>query len=466
VRRWIWLLVWAGGVALLGGCQASVTPGASTKTTFDRLYELQHPVNAYVDKAFFAKTPRRVALLPLVYRPRPSLLGGNGEVASSGEEAGGRTSPGPRPKNAGGDREPSGGGQAAGSAPGGFSPDAELVRRAFYGHFATLAFSDVDIHEVDRKLHEAGIVTPEQLAGADPKWLGDLLGADALIYGSVHEISLAYVVLYSQIAVGVSLRLVSAEDGKTLWSVDDIRRNHKIHPAFGPVGLVTGAIKSGLDLRPINITRTAEDLSRDIVQTFPTRASWAHLATEPFEILAVEADDPNGHKRFGDVIRLRVSATPGRRAWFDLSPLVRNVPLREEEPGLYTGRYVVREGVDLSGPTVTVYLGPTDSPQYFRWARKRLKLRIDSLPPHPPTSLRARREGQGLLLLWAASPSGDFAEYRLYKRVAGGWVDRVGTTTGTSYLVAGPDESTIALVVTAVDEAGNESAGAEVAVAR
>lgn len=466
MRRWMWLLVGAGAVSFLGGCQASVSPSASTKTAFDRLYELQHPVNAYVDKAFFAKTPRRVAVLPFVYRPRPSLPGVNGGAASSSEEAGGQLASGPQPTKLSGDREPSVDRPGAGPAPGGFSPDAELVRRAFYGHFATLAFTDVDINEVDRKLHEVGIVTPEQLEGADPKWLGDVLGADALVYGTVHEMSLVYLVLYSQIAVGVSLQLVSAEGGKTLWRVDDIRRKHNIHLALGPVGLVTGAVRSGLALRPINITRTAEDLSRDIVQTFPTRASWAHLATEPFEILAVEADGPNGHKRFGDVISLRVSATPGRRAWFDLFPLARSVPLKEEEPGLYTGRYVVREGVDVTRPTVTVYLGPTDSLQYFQWARKRLDLRIDSLPPHPPTNLRVRREGQGLLLLWAASSSGDSTEYRLYRRVAGGWVDRLGTTTSTSYLVPGPDESTTALVVTAVDEAGNESAGAEVAVAR
>lgn len=466
MRRWMWLLVGAGAVSFLGGCQASVSPSASTKTAFDRLFELQHPVNAYVDKAFFAKNPRRVAVLPFVYRPRPSLPGVKGGVTSSSEEAGGPPAPGPQPTKLSGDREPSVDRPGAGPAPGGFSPDAELVRRAFYGHFATLPFLDVDIHEVDRKLHEAGIVTPEQLEGADPKLLGEVLGADALVYGTVHEISMAYVVLYSQIAVGVSLQLVSAEGGKTLWRVDDIRRKHSIHPAFGPVGIVTGSIRSGLALRPINITRTAEDLSRDIVQTFPTRASWAHLATKPFEILAVEADGPNGHKRFGDVINLRVSATPGRRAWFDLSPLARNVPLKEEEPGLYTGRYVIREGVDVTRPTVTVYLGPTDSPQYFRWARKRLDLRIDSLPPHPPTNLTVRQEGQGLLLLWAASPSGDSAEYRLYRRAAGGWVDPLGNTTSTSYLVDGPDESTTALVVTAVDEAGNESAGAEVAVAR
>ncbi|MFQ6672476.1 MAG: GNA1162 family protein, partial [Candidatus Tectimicrobiota bacterium] len=444
MRRWMWLLAvgWTGGLVV--GCQASVGPRASTKTTFDHIYELTPSVNAYVDRAFFTKTPHRVAVLPFVYRPRPTVPRPPGTVASPGEEATGPVGPSPQPMEARGDRRPVGSPSAGRSAPGGFSPDAELVRRAFYGQFATLAFSDVDLHEVDRRLQEARAVTAEQLEAADPQWLGRLLDADALLYGTVHEMSVAYLVLYSQIAIGVSLQLVSAADGTTLWRVDDVGRKHNVHLAFGPVGLIAGAIRSGMALRPINITRTAEDLSRDIVQTFPTRASLARLAGEAYEILAVEADGTAGPKRYGDVVSIRVTATPGRRAWFDLTALARTVPLQEVEAGLYTGRYVVGEGDVATRPTITVYLGPPDSPQYYRWVRKKLRFRIDSIPPHPPTGLQLRREGRGLMLLWVASPSRDSREYRLYRKGPTGLVEQIGTTTSTSYLLAGPSKPTSA----------------------
>lgn len=464
LRRWIILL--ALGCALgLAACQASVAPDAASKTSFDRAYELSPTVSSYVSKAFFAQRPSKIAVLPFVFRPKAEQPPANGHEARTGEGLGEAPKKEELPSEAmpkatdGGPLVSTLGDQYA---PGGFSPDAELVRRAFFGQFATLAYSDVDIHEVDRRLREAGIVTPEQLESADPHRLGSLLGADAVIFGTVHEISVAYLVMYSQIAIGVSLRLVSTRDGEVLWSVDDVGRKHNIQLALGPVGLVTGAVRSALALRPINVTRTAEDLSRDVVQTFPSPSSLASYSSEPYEILALEADSSPGVRRYGEEVSVRMTGTPDRRGWFDLAPLAQNVPLQETEPGLYTGHYVVREGDFASSLTLTAFMGPKDSPQYYRWVQKRLDLLVDTLPPAPPGDFRTRREGRGDLIVWRPSPSGDLKEYRLYRKALDGGVVLVGTTDGTSYLVADSAGWGPVLLVTAVDRVGNESAGAEV----
>lgn len=455
-------------LAFVAGCQASVSPSSAQKTSFDRLYEASPSVASFVNKSFAAQRPKRIAVLPFVYRPRVDVFSAEGPSPVSQEAEGETTS-------TSGEQEPRAAEEAKGAGPfvtvlddkyppGGFSPDAELVRRAFFGQFATLEYADVDMHEVDRKLREAGIVTPQQLESEDPRRLGSLLGADAVMYGVVDEISVAYLVMYSQIAIGLSLRLVSTTDGDVLWQLDDVRRKHSIKIALGPVGLVAGAIQNALALRPINITRAAEDLSRDIVLTFPTRASLAHYSAEPYEILAVEADGTAETRRYGEEITVKVTATPGRRAWFDLAPLAKNVGLREVETGLYEGSYVVKEGDLANGPTLTVFLGPQDSPQYFRWVQKRLPVVVDTIPPNPPKALKARWEGQGLLLLWEPSPSGDLSEYRLYRKEYRGGVSLVGSTESTSYYVGAPEAGLSSLVVTAVDSVGNESAGVEVAV--
>lgn len=466
MRPWKLVLAVVGAFFLLAGCQASVSPNAATKTSFDHAYEFSPSVNSFVNKAFFTQRPKRIAVLPFVYRPRSDFSSTDApEILEEGAEAGSAPqAPLPSPESPGGvgplvtilgDQ----------TAPGGFSPDAELVRRAFFGQFATLTYSDVDINEVDRKLKEAGIVTPQQLESEDPRKLGSLLGADALFYGSVHEISVAYLVMYSQIAIDLSLRLVSATDGEVLWQVDDVGRKHNLQLAFGPVGLVAGAVRNALALRPINVTRTAEDLSRDIVQTFPTPTSMTLYSDDPYEILAVESDETVEAKRYGDQISVRVTATPDRRAWFDLAPLARNVALREVEPGLYAGSYTVKGGDLANGPTLTVFLGPKDSPQYYRWVQKRLKVFVDTIPPHPPKGLQARGEGRGLLLLWEPSLSSDLKEYRLYRKGLRGQVKLMGTTDSTTYFIGAPDPGSSTLVVTAVDAVGNESAGVEVALA-
>lgn len=466
--RWVTRMALASALVFLAGCQASLSSNSAKKTSFDRLYEASPSIASFVNKSFAAQRPKRIAILPFVYRPRVDMFSAEGPPPVS-EELEGEVA------SSAGEEEPQAAEEAQGAGPfvtvlddkyppGGFSPDAELVRRAFFGQFATLEYADVDMHEVDRKLREAGIITPKQLESEDPRRLGSLLGADAVMYGVVHEISVTYLVMYSQIAIGLSMQLVSTTDGDVLWQLDDVGRKHNIKIAVGPVGLVAGAVQNALALRPINVTRAAEDISRDIVLSFPTRASLAHYSTEPYEILSVEADGTEETRRYGEEITVKVTATPDRRAWFDLAPLAKNIGLQEVETGLYQGSYVVQEGDLANGPTLTVFLGPEDSPQYFRWVQKRLPVVVDTIPPHPPKGLRARWEGQGLLLLWEPSPSGDLKEYRLYRKEYQGGVALVGSTESTSYFVEAPEGGMSALVVTAVDSVGNESAGVEVAV--
>lgn len=48
----------------------------------------------------------------------------------------------------------------------------------------------------------------------------------------------------------------------------------------------------------------------------------------------------------GDVVRFRVEGTPRARVWVNVPELVRALPLREVRPGVYVGRYIVRDGDD------------------------------------------------------------------------------------------------------------------------
>lgn len=48
----------------------------------------------------------------------------------------------------------------------------------------------------------------------------------------------------------------------------------------------------------------------------------------------------------GDVVRFRLEGTPRARAWVTVPDVVRALPLREVGPGVYVGRYVIRDGDD------------------------------------------------------------------------------------------------------------------------
>ncbi|MCC6739004.1 MAG: fibronectin type III domain-containing protein [Planctomycetia bacterium] len=85
----------------------------------------------------------------------------------------------------------------------------------------------------------------------------------------------------------------------------------------------------------------------------------------------------------------------------------------------------------------------------------------DILPPEPAAGLTVLPEGTAVRVRWEASPSLDVAGYQLYHRPEGGTYanpDALGRVTTT--LVAGLDPAVAhEFMVTAVDGAGNESAG-------
>lgn len=89
----------------------------------------------------------------------------------------------------------------------------------------------------------------------------------------------------------------------------------------------------------------------------------------------------------------------------------------------------------------------------------------DLTPPAPPRLVAAVRvqEGEGIRILWEASPDQDVAAYRIYRRPAGAKESaRIGETVASalSFIDSAPPTG-IAVwhyTVTAVDKSGNESA--------
>lgn len=89
----------------------------------------------------------------------------------------------------------------------------------------------------------------------------------------------------------------------------------------------------------------------------------------------------------------------------------------------------------------------------------------DLTPPTPPKLIAAVRvqEGEGLRILWEASPDQDVAAYRIYRRLAGTAApSRIGETgaASLSFIDAAPPAGVDIwhYTVTAVDKSGNESA--------
>ncbi|OGL43694.1 MAG: hypothetical protein A2149_02005 [Candidatus Schekmanbacteria bacterium RBG_16_38_11] len=159
-------------------------------------------------------------------------------------------------------------------------PDASLVvRRSFYGQFAPKSFVDMEILKIDSVLNKNHIKGAGDLKKYDPREIGKMLHADALIYGRVTYYKKAWRLFYSYKTVGLSAEMIDAKTGETLWMADhsktsyggDIPGTTFVDPISTIASLTTGPVKAlwSYYLKDIEFIRTADDFNKEMVETIP-----------------------------------------------------------------------------------------------------------------------------------------------------------------------------------------------------
>ena len=224
----------------LAGFLCTCTP-VRTKNIVDRVYELDPQGKIFVSRMLRENPPRTVAVLPF----RSQI--GEGRVEGSQDLF-----------NALSKKDPN-------------LPEVigERMRRAFFGQFAQLEFDHVKISRIDRTLRKEGLDTWDSMKSVPPQRWGELLGAEAVVFGEVTHFDYYYAFLYSQLAVGLSLEMIDTRTGETLWKVNDARRDHSIRVVYDPIALVVGLFQVGFSMRPINMMRAMDEICRELVGTIP-----------------------------------------------------------------------------------------------------------------------------------------------------------------------------------------------------
>jgi hypothetical protein len=212
-----------------------------TKSVLDRVYELDPKGKIYVSPFLSQQPPRTVAILPF------SSSIGEGRIQGSSSLFNGLTG-----------RDDA-------------HPEilGEKMRRSFFGQFSQLEFDHIKLSKIDRILKGENLDTWEKIRSIPIQHLGELLGADALVFGQVTHFDYYYAFLYSQLAVGFYLEMVDSKTGDVLWRVQDARRDHTVRVVLDPISLVVGLFQVGFSLRPINMMRAMDEISRELVGTIP-----------------------------------------------------------------------------------------------------------------------------------------------------------------------------------------------------
>lgn len=104
----------------------------------------------------------------------------------------------------------------------------EIMRDLMDTYLSAANFNLTDVKEAEEKLHGIGISEGGQLNAVTPQKVGELLGADALLYGEIETFNNANIGVYASRTVKVNLRLVNAKTGATLWETEKSRVNSEL----------------------------------------------------------------------------------------------------------------------------------------------------------------------------------------------------------------------------------------------
>jgi hypothetical protein len=117
------------------------------------------------------------------------------------------------------------------------------------------------VHTVKRVMEEDGLSDADLVQQNDPKRLGQLFGADAILYVKIERWDSQYLVISTTTTVKLDYRLVDARTGQELWK-HNLRMEYTPQSASGGIaGLVAQAIVSALEKADPNYMPLARQLN-------------------------------------------------------------------------------------------------------------------------------------------------------------------------------------------------------------
>lgn len=146
---------------------------------------------------------------------------------------------------------------------------SQVVRQSLYGNLSHRRFKDIELDVVDRALTAPGSIRTDRLTPDALRELGDRLGCDAVVAGTVTELERLYMGVYSQLSVGADIVIYDTHEGRRLWSDSHVARLHDGSVPLTPLDLPLSGARSGWNLRDNQIIRAVDELTRTLANRIP-----------------------------------------------------------------------------------------------------------------------------------------------------------------------------------------------------
>lgn len=218
---------------------------------------------------------------------------------------------------------------------------ASIFRKIFYGHFSYLGYIDINIDEVDQVLADNMLTSTEDIYLQSYDSLGEMLGADALIYCTIRKVSNVTAGIYAETSIEAELKMVDTRTGSLIWEATS--KEIEINGILSPSSLIT-MIQKQIDnsKKREALIKIAEKFSKKVVKTIPDPASLMAENIKLPEIYTLKANINNKTADKAFILEVYLKGEAAMEASFDIGDWKTNIPMQEQSPGKYIGYYVVR----------------------------------------------------------------------------------------------------------------------------
>lgn len=274
---------------------------------------------------------------------------------------------------------------------------ANQVRRAFYNHFSSKPYTDVELNIVDEKIIHLEKSTGKNIFDLKPEEICQAIGCDGLIYGKVTDYKKVYAVAYSQLGVEAEVWMVNTRTGKEVFRIKDSVRYHEGGVPMSPLSVIMTAVSTAMNIREIQQVRMVNELCYKFNEKIPSPAGVA-IEERPVikEVLTNVKEGPFGK---GKIVRVGIEGDKGMVATFDIGNFKKGIPMKETKPGIYMGEYLVMPGDNAKDMPIIASLKKPGGYE-SQWIDVGGFLTIDTTPPPQVMGLRAKGFHDRIEVLW------------------------------------------------------------------
>ena len=334
---------------------------------------------------------------------------------------------------------------------------ANKVRKAFYNHFSSKAYTEIKLPIVDEKAVQLEKSSGKKLYELKPGEVCGAIGCDGLVYGKVIDFGKVYALVYSQLSIEAEVWMVNAKTGKEVFRIRDSAKFHEGGVPISPLGVIMTAISTALNLRDIQQIRLVSELAYKINEKIPSPEGVA-AEQRPVvkEVLTNAKESPFGK---GKIVRAGLEGDKELVATFSIGNFKKGIPMKETKPGIYMGEYLVMPGDNTRDMPIIVSLKKPGGYE-TEWIDVSGVVTIDTTPPPPVEGLKARGFHDRIEVSWEALKN--VPDLKIYKvlrseQPLSGYKE-TGSTELNTYEDRTPDKDKIYYYrVIAVDQADNES---------